>query len=89
MKLFIFEPYEWAYCGGAIGVIANGFKEAVDIIIKEDEKREEEDRIYSKKHFARTPNKFKNDHYDQWLLTHVLNVSEETSRVVFDNWNYS
>ena len=39
MKLFIFEPYNWAYCGGAIGIIANTFEDAVDLIVREDRKR--------------------------------------------------
>jgi hypothetical protein len=36
IKLFIFEPYEWPYCGGSIGVIARSFNQAVDVIIKMD-----------------------------------------------------
>jgi len=39
MKLFIFEPYKWAYCGGAIGVIHHTFEDAVDLILKEDAER--------------------------------------------------
>lgn len=36
MKLYIFQPYNWDYCGGVIAVIANSFSEAVDLIIKKD-----------------------------------------------------
>ena len=39
MKLFIFEPHEWAYCGGAIGVVANTFEEAVNFIVEDDRQR--------------------------------------------------
>jgi len=110
MKLFIFEPYSWSYCGGVIGVIANTFEEAVDLIVEEDEQRylKEKKRIeekwkntekrwrpiasrtYRKKHFAKSPDKFKKDHYDQWLLTQTFDVpKEKKARVAFDNWNYA
>ena len=36
MKLYIFEPHEWSYCGGAIGIIAETFDEAVKIVITDD-----------------------------------------------------
>ena len=133
-KLFIFEPYEWSYCGGAIGVIAESFEGAINLIIEEDKKsslveraecrkqfehyekmlknseletnmranyeyqrdmnyRRMKDpkvgRTYWPKYFAKTPQKFKKDHYDQWLLTHELEVLEKNPRILFDNWNYS
>ena len=33
--LFVFEPYNWSYCGGAIGVIADSFERAIDLISAE------------------------------------------------------
>jgi len=36
MKLFIFEPYSWAYCGGVIGIIAETYEAAIDLIVGED-----------------------------------------------------
>jgi hypothetical protein len=30
MKLFIFEPYGWTYCNGAIGVIAKDFDQFLE-----------------------------------------------------------
>jgi len=110
MKLFIFEPYEWSYCGGAIGVIAPDFESAVDQIMKEDieqaeemaakdsishrqtkEQKIERFRNYKPEYFQRSPEKFKEDHYDQWLLTHEEEMSSQYDipEVLFDNWNYS
>jgi hypothetical protein len=93
MKLFIFEPYNWDYCGGAIGVISDSFENAVDLIIETNRKlTAESDRIgyeYEKEFFSETPKNFKEDHWDQWLLTEAIKVpDEEKPRVVFDNWNY-
>ncbi len=39
MKLFIFEPYKWSYCGGAIGVLAKSFEDAVTRILVADKER--------------------------------------------------
>lgn len=101
MKLFIFEPYEWGYCGGAIGVISDTFENAVKFILLEDQKQAGEQAKeglydmssyvnYKKKNFAKNTDTFKKDHWDQWLLTNTLDVPEETEeRVVFDNWNYA
>ena len=36
IKLFIFEPHEWSYCGGAIGVIAKNFEQAVKLLVEKD-----------------------------------------------------
>lgn len=36
MKLFIFEPYEWAYCGGALAIIAESYEKAVEMVIEQD-----------------------------------------------------
>jgi len=101
MKLFIFEPYEWDYCGGAIGVISDTFENAVKCILLEDQKQAREQSKeglynmssytnYKKKHFAKTSEGFIKDHWDQWLLTNTFDLPEETEeRVVFDNWNYA
>lgn len=32
MKLFVFVPYQWDYCGGALGVVAEDYNEAVSIL---------------------------------------------------------
>ena len=110
MKLFIFEPYSWAYCGGVIGIIDETYEDAVNLIVEKDRQRyleakkqiEEKykstdkrwrpiaSRTYRKKHFAKSPDEFKKDHWDQWLLTQTLEVPEEKkARVAFNNWNYA
>jgi len=98
MELFVFEPHEWVCCGGAIGVIASSFEEAVNLIIEEDKKRCSNcewfsvDRLYYKKYFAKTPTKFRKDSVDQWLLTSTTKISSKSNIkspvILFDNWNY-
>jgi hypothetical protein len=90
MKLFVFEPYEWDYCGGAIGAIAETFDEAVDLIVESKRRRLDDFRGYEKYHFSRNKNGFTEDHYNQWLLTTELEVSDDSKpEVVFDNWNWA
>ena len=104
MNLYIFEPYEWAYCGGAIGVLADSYTKAVDLIVEKDKKHAKDRfeteswhkltindlRSYRHEYFSRTEDKFKKDHYDQWLLTVELPVASNGSpRVLFNNWNYA
>lgn len=88
MKLFIFEPYEWVYCGGAIGAIAETFDKAVNLIIESG--REGGHERYKVKFFQPTAEFFKEDSWDQWLLTCELTIIDDgPSRVIFDNWNYA
>lgn len=88
MKLFIFEPYVWAYCGGAIGVVAMDFEEAVKLA-KESEKND--DGGYDGD-FQKIAEKLKKDHWDQWLLSAELTIMEEgppNPRVLFNNYNHA
>lgn len=101
MKLYIFEPYEWSHCGGAIGVIAETFDKAVKMIIVDDKTQAKQEaqngklsaddyRTYRSKYFQRNLNVFKKSHYDQWLLTHKIQLTtSEQPRILFDNWNYA
>ena len=109
MRLYIFEPYEWSYCGGAIGIIAETFDKAVEMVIVNDKiqaKREAQEhntsslhtekmpvdnyRTYRSKHFQRDSNVFKKDHWNQWLLTHEIQLADnEQPRILFNNWNYA
>lgn len=99
MKLFIFEPYSWSYCGGVIGIIAEDFKSAVNLIVtKAEEEAKERNKIlpqakakphYKHKYFAETADNFRKDHGNQWLLTESFDVPDAEARIVFDNWNYA
>ena len=97
MKLFVFLPYEWAYCGGAIGITAETFEDAVDFIVEKDRKRcakigrsgYKPIRNYKKEYFAKSSDSFKKDRSDQWLLTNVFDIpKEKETRIAFDDWNY-
>ena len=103
MKLYIFEPHEWEwdYYGGAIGIIAETFDEAVKTIITDDKIRAKQEvqkpslytksvlvntyRRYWPKYFQRSPDTFKKDRSDQWLLTHEIQLTDdEQQRILFD-----
>ena len=96
MKLFVFEPYKWDYCGGAIGVIAKDFKRAVKLIVEsgenikmDDDDDEVLDNPYKPEYFSETKNKFKKESFNQWLLTKTIKVVDYNEQVLFDNWNYA
>ena len=104
MKLYIFEPYDWDYCGGAIGILANSFEEAIDLIVEEDKENAKRRievghfdnitidglRTHRRSHFAETEDKFGGNGYNQWLLTSELVVVDNgLPRILFNNWNYA
>lgn len=85
MKLFVFEPYEWAYCGGAIVVIAKDYEEAINLIISFNPSDE---LLYE--YFSKNRNNFKKGHYDQWILTNTIDMSDSfDSKIIVYNWNYA
>lgn len=86
MNLYIFEPYKWTYCGGAIGVVAEDFEKTVDLIIDNNQDSDS----YRVEYFQRTPENFRDGMWDQWLLTHDILVNpDRRPGVLFNNWNYS
>lgn len=88
MNLYIFEPYKWPHCRGAIGVVAENFEKAVNLII--NSKYNQDGDSFQIEHFQRTPENLKEDMWDQWLLTHDIPVSPDRQPgVLFSNWNYS
>lgn len=93
--LFIFEPYEWFYYGGAIGVIAETFDNAVDTILEGALLRSKNGynsyRAYSREQFFTSRNsasvntKFKH----KWVVTHkLITIKSGPAMILFDNWNY-
>jgi hypothetical protein len=100
MNLYIFEPYDWDYCGGAIGIIADTFGQAVETIIAADKiqaKHKAKEwglsdgscRRYEPEYFQRSKEVFEDEGSDQWLLTHTIPLPATyiIPRVMFDNWN--
>lgn len=87
MKIFIFEPYEWDYCGGAIIAIASSYEEAVYIIVEDANPMWD----LKKEYFAKDESEFENVDRDwnTWLLTHVIETTEEKPRLVMVNFNYA
>ena len=95
MNLYVFVPYEWDYCGGAIGVVASDFDEAVEIIkaVKHRQPGTSEERFPYKNHLFIKPEReyeylAKEDSWEQWILEYECKTDDDKGpRVVFDNWN--
>lgn len=91
MKIFIFEPYKWDYCGGSIVAIAKDYNSVIKLINKHLEK----DHKRGKWSFPFTPHQFYKEDIgpegtDQWILSEELILKDENqkSRVVLENWNF-
>ena len=94
--LFIFEPYEWFYYGGAIGVIAETFDSAVDVILEgavlrskgggyNSYKTYSREQFFASKNSASVDIKFKH----KWVVTHkLITIRSGPAMILFDNWNY-
>lgn len=98
MKVWIFEPWEWDYCGGALVIAADTLEACQSLLDKQARK----DNAISIKNspppagYTREPDwqhlhdkapteKFICNH---WLVSHVLDTTETKSRVMVENWNY-
>ena len=94
--LFIFEPYEWFYPGGAIGVIAETFDGAVDTILAGAVLRSKSGgynsyKAYSRKQFFTSKNNasVNTEFKHKWVTTHkLITVRSGPAMILFDNWNY-
>lgn len=89
MKIFIFEPYKWDYCGGGIVVIASSYEKAVEIIVKETYNPNFSQQ-FKKEYFAEDEHDFDgvDRQWDTWLLTHEIETTEVKQRIVMINFNY-
>jgi hypothetical protein len=59
MKLFVFEPYNWSYCGGVIGIIAETFEDAVAFIVEKDRQRYLEEKKWIKEKWKNTEKRWR------------------------------
>lgn len=85
--IYIFEPCNWAYCGGAIAVIANTFDQAVRLAREACTDADDEEQYDGV--FSRDRKDMKEDCCDQWLLTGEFRIlNDKNPRVVVNNWNY-
>jgi len=92
MKIFIFTPFQWSYCGGAIGAVAENYDEAVSILRAYKEKDplygvecpsgyiSEHEYIYpyGKALFIKPgeEDKAEVDETNQWILTYSAEVND-------------
>ena len=94
--LFIFEPYEWFYPGGAIGVIAETFDGAVDTILAGAVLRSKSGgynsyKAYSRKQFFTSKNNasVNTEFKHKWVVTHkLMDMKSGPAMILFDNCNY-
>jgi len=92
--LFIFKPHGWLYYGGAIGVIAETFENAVDIIINTGlnsapSSKKHKYRATSRTQFFRSLNSVAGDANNKWVLAYELTINGTgPEMILFDNWNY-
>jgi hypothetical protein len=87
MKLFIFEPYQWEYCGGTIVVIAENYDQAIDLLL--DIKDENGELEYGRDYFSTDPDDFTYG-WDQWLLSQEIELKDNLEpKVIVQNWNYA
>ncbi len=90
-NLFVFEPFNWPRCAGAIVVIADKFKEAV--ILARDSCTTDIDRKNGDEYdgvFSQETSGLEHERRGQWLLTKKLQVIDNKKpRVISDNWNYN
>ena len=87
-NLYVFEPCEWEYCGGAILVIAKTFEQAIKLAAKSEVMEGSEFfGLFSKNEQEL---KERNGSCNQWLLTHKFQISDTGEpRVLVNNYNFA
>ena len=90
-NMFIFEPYNWPRCVGAIVVIADKFKEAA--ILARENCTTDYDRKNGEEYdgvFSGETSGLEDEKSGQWILTKKFEVIDNRKpRVVVNNWDYS
>lgn len=78
MKLYIIKPSEkWHYCGGGGAIIAEDFKEAQEMLLKQ----KDEKLYYSESEVE--------DNYSCWIKVEDFRVSGESKRIVLLDYNWA
>lgn len=93
MKIWLFEPYMWDYCGGAVVVIAETFEDAVALIRKGNEEigDYEKDALFFDSIQNAVPHGKKSNWEHPWLLTGSWELADTQikGRLVTINYNYA
>jgi len=87
MNIYIFVPYNWAYCDGAIAVVAHSPEEAISTIRKNSERKDYDNHVF----YLEKPQPSEDDCYNKWFLAFeapLVNIYTHPM-VVVDDWNYS
>ncbi len=101
MKIWIFEPYSWDYCGGALVIVAESVAQCQELMNAAAEaenaasiKQSPPPKGTTRKPDYQTlhehePSKKTRIICNHWLLTHTLETTETEARILVENWNYS
>lgn len=91
MKLFIFKPNDWAYCGGAVIFAAERFEDIqamVDAEVAKDEYFAQGGHIFLRDESSPLPENKKHCH--SWVLALTFEIPMNTKPgLVFNDSNYS
>ena len=78
MKLYVIKPSEkWSYCGGGCVIIADNFKEAQEMLLKQ----KDEKLYYSESKVL--------DNYNCWVKVEDFIVEKESKRIVYFDYNWA
>jgi len=87
MKLFIFEPLDWAYCGGGLVISAESFGNAEALLLKEFLRER-------KSNWEIAPRVFRENSKEQggdgcWIVVKEIECSYDKEEIILYNYNYS
>ncbi len=90
MNIYVYEPYQWNYCGGAIVVVAETEQRVQELILTRQRAEHDDEYIPWKEDYAE---RFKQNEEDGhcWELTSVIEcyVPIQVEWVVCFNYNYA
>lgn len=90
MNVYVFEPYNWGYCGGAIVVVAETEQRAKELILTKQRAEHDDEYLPWNDSYAE---RFKQNEEDGncWELTSVIEcyTPVQIERVICFNYNYA
>jgi len=89
--LFVFEPHEWFYLGGAVGVMAETFDDAVSAMLNSTvlSSKGNKYKAYHREQFFISKNSIAGDIKHKWVMIHrLITNGSGPAMILFDNWNY-
>jgi hypothetical protein len=88
LKIFVFSPYDWHYCGGALVVVAEDYDAAIALLRASNEYDVWDACFASCKAEAKSYGEA-SGWKGSWLLGYSAPVEDTTARVVLVDYNYA